>query len=334
MVSSGSLANKTKCAALLITVSVGLLSGCVSLEAIKSSDASFGVAATDRTLAQRILDRSIENTAIVNISRIDPNLSERSRITVDSFYSNVLITGEVPDEESKKQVEAVVASMPDVNRLYNRLAVANVKGPSYTVHDGYITSKLNAKILANNAIKNSQVKVITEDGVVYVMGKLTPSQREHLINIVNNTIGIKELVLLTDLIDNNGAIINEDAIIQEDNLQPPAPRYNPEQYQAVNDNGAIQNNISQQQRYVPVTKAAESPSYQAPNVETSQVVTPQGELGSTATSGSVSSNPVYTSTANGESVDSQVTPVVPDQGSDTTYASPYIEMYKNEVKGW
>ncbi|WP_296403775.1 BON domain-containing protein [Psychrobacter sp.] len=224
-----SIKRSTVCAML----SVSLLSGCVSMQAIKSPNETFGVPATDRTLAQRILDKSIENTAIVNISRISPIFAEHSQVSVNSFYSTVLLTGEVPDEASKKQVEAIVASMPDVKKLYNKLQVANIRGASYTIHDAYLSSKINAKILANNAIKNSQVKVVTDDGITYVMGKLTPAQREHLINIINSTIGIKELVLLTDLIDNTGAIINEDAVIQEKNLEPPAPRYIEEPVQGV-----------------------------------------------------------------------------------------------------
>lgn len=216
-----------------VSLSLGLLSGCVSLQAIKSPEESFGVAATDRTLAQRILDKSIENTAKINISRISPTFSETSRVSVHSFYSTVLITGEVPDEEAKKQVEAIVSSMPDIKQLHNKLTVANIKGASYTVHDTYISSKVNAKILTNNAIKSSQVKVVTDDGIVYVMGKLTPAQREHLIAIINSTVGIKELVLLTDLIDSNGAVIEEEAIIQETNLEPPAPRYIEEPVQGV-----------------------------------------------------------------------------------------------------
>lgn len=250
MVSSWLPGNKSmKRITLGMALSVGLLSGCVSLQAIKSPEESFGVAATDRTLAQRILDKSIENTAKINISRISPTFSETSRVSIHSFYSTVLITGEVPDEEAKKQVEAVVSSMPDIKQLYNKVTVANIKGASYTVHDTYISSKVNAKILANNAIKNSQVKVVTDDGIVYVMGKLTPAQREHLINIINSTVGIKELVLLTELIDNNGAVINEDDIIQETNLEPPAPRYIEEPIQGatvadqsyVDQQGAVSN---------------------------------------------------------------------------------------------
>lgn len=313
--------NTTLCA----VFSIGLLSSCVSIQSIKSPNETFGVAVTDRTLAQRILDQSIENTAVVNISRISPELSQQSRVTVDSFYSNVLITGEVPDEEAKKQVEAVVASMPDIDKLYNRLTIANVKGPSYTVHDGYITSKLNAKILANNAIKNSQVKVVTEDGVVYVMGKLTPAQREHLITIVNNTVGIKELVLLTDLIDNNGAIITEEDIIQEDNLEPPVARYSAESYQVASEVEVEEEpNTSQQQRTVPVTKAAESVAYQPS----------QSAASKTYNAPVTNSSPTTNSSTSSSIVNSEVAPTVPTQGSDTTYASPYIEMYKKEVNGW
>lgn len=319
MVSSCYSAHKQiKRATLCALLSIGFLSGCVSVEAMKSPNESFGVAATDRTLAQRILDQSIENTAVVNISRIEPNLSQQSRISVDSFYSNVLLTGEVPDEESKKKVETVVASMPDIDQLYNRLVVANVKGTSYTVHDAYITSKLNAKILANNAIKTSQVKVVTEDGVVYVMGKLTPSQREHLINIVNSTVGIKELVLLTQLVDNNGAVISEDDIIQETNLEPPAPEYTEEPVQIVADANVDQ--VEQSSFQQPQQQS--QPQRQVPVIQGNTASAPEISPESNRSNGSTHS-------------DSNALPeVVPAQGSDTSYNSPYIEMYKQEVNGW
>lgn len=239
-----------------VALSAGLLSGCASIQSFNSSDDSFGVAVTDRTLAQRILDKSIENTAKINISRIDPTLYQRSRISVDSFYSTVLVTGEVPDEQTKQQVETIVSSMPDVKQFYNKLTVGNQKGTSYTVHDAYISSKVNAKILANNALSSSQVKVVTDDGIVYILGKLTPAQRSHLINIINSTVGIKELVLLNQLIDDNGAVIDESSITQETGLEPPAPVYTeqpPAQAAPVDT-----------QNYAPPAQVA--PEYQAPEI--------------------------------------------------------------------
>ena len=181
----------------------------------------YGVPVTERTLSQRLLDRSIEHTASVNIKALDPNLSAISRISVDSFYSQVLLTGEVPDEQIKSQVVALVRSMPDVRQVYDELTVAPNRGYSSTLQDGYITSKFMAKVLANQSVKSSQVKAVTDNGVVYIMGRMTPTQQSHLVNIANQTVGITELVLLTTLVSDTGAVLSSADVMQETNLEAP-----------------------------------------------------------------------------------------------------------------
>lgn len=199
------------------------LFGCATSPAASSTQTAggIGVPTTERTLAQRVLDESIEHTARVNIYALDEALRDNSRLGVDSFYSEVLLTGEVPDANTKEEITKIVSSMPDVKNLYNRLSVSRPKGSSYTLHDGYITSKLKAKILANKQIHGSQIKVVTDDGVVYVLGKLTPSEQGRLIDIVDGTVGIKELVLLTTLVDDSGQVLTQDKIMQENGLQRP-----------------------------------------------------------------------------------------------------------------
>lgn len=226
---TSSAAMLSRCA-LLPAVIMGsmLLSSCASLTPVGSTTAAegnvpayptgYGVPVTERTLSQRLLDRSIEHTASVNIKAIDPNLAANSRISIDSFYSQVLLTGEVPDEALKNQVVSIVRSMPDVRQVYDELKVAANRGYSSTLQDGYITSKVMAKILANQGIKSSQVKTVTDNGVVYIMGRMTPTQQSHVIDIANQTVGITELVLLTTLVDDNGAVLSEQDVMQEPNL--------------------------------------------------------------------------------------------------------------------
>ena len=189
--------------------------GCATNYLTNSTEGTYGVPATERTIPQRLLDRSIEHTAKVNIYGLQEGLQQNSRISINSFYSEVLLLGEVPSEDIKTQIEKVVGSMPDVRRVYNELKVSVSKGYSATVHDGYITSKLLARVTANNGIKASQIKIVTNDGVVYVMGRMTPSQQSLLIDMANNTVGITELVLLTTLMNEQGAPINEADIMSE-----------------------------------------------------------------------------------------------------------------------
>ena len=143
-------------------------------------------------------------------------------MSIDSFNSEVLLTGEVPTEAIKAEIEKVVSSMPDVRHVYNELNVSASRGYSSTVHDGYITSKLLAKVASSNGVKASQIKAVTNDGVVYIMGRMTPTQQSHLIDIANNTVGITELVLLTTVVDDRGVKIGDDDIMYENNLANPA----------------------------------------------------------------------------------------------------------------
>ncbi|WP_201597360.1 BON domain-containing protein [Psychrobacter vallis] len=201
----------------------GIIStGCTTNYLTNSTEGTYGVPMTERTIPQRLLDRSIEHTAKINVYGLREDLQQTSRMGVDSFNSEVLLTGEVPTEAIKAEVEKVVSSMPDVRRVYNELDVSASKGYSSTVHDGYITSKLLAKIATSDGVKASQIKAVTNNGVVYIMGRMTPTQQSHLVDIANSTVGVTELVLLTTVVDDRGVKINEDDIMYENNLANPA----------------------------------------------------------------------------------------------------------------
>ncbi len=196
--------------------------GCTTNYLTNSTEGTYGVPMTERTIPQRLLDRSIEHTVKINVYGLKEDLQQTSRMGIDSFNSEVLLTGEVPTEAIKVEVEKVVSSMPDVRHVYNELNVSASKGYSSTVHDGYITSKLLAKVAASDGVKASQIKAVTNDGVVYIMGRMTPTQQSHLIDIANNTVGVTELVLLTTVVDDRGVKISKDDIMSENNLVNPA----------------------------------------------------------------------------------------------------------------
>ncbi|MGP5203838.1 BON domain-containing protein [Psychrobacter aquimaris] len=196
--------------------------GCTTNYLTNSTEGTYGVPMTERTIPQRLLDRSIEHTVKINVYGLKEDLQQTSRMGIDSFNSEVLLTGEVPTEAIKAEVEKVVSSMPDVRHVYNELNVSASKGYSSTVHDGYITSKLLAKVATSDGIKASQIKAVTNDGVVYIMGRMTPTQQSHLIDIANSTVGVTELVLLTTVVDDRGVKIGKDDIMSENNLVNPA----------------------------------------------------------------------------------------------------------------
>ena len=214
----GSSSRKAIGVMLLASSASIVTTGCTTNYLTNSTQGTYGVPITERTIPQRLLDRSIEHTVKINVYGLQENLQQTSRMSIDSFNSIVLLTGEVPTEAVKAEITNVVGSMPDVRQVYNELTVGASKGYSQTVHDGYITSKLMAKIATGNGVKASQIKAVTNNGVVYIMGRMTPTQQSHVIDIANNTIGITELVLLTTVVDDRGVKLGNDDIMYEDNL--------------------------------------------------------------------------------------------------------------------
>ena len=202
----------------IILMSSMVTTGCTTNYLTNSTEGTYGVPMTERTIPQRLLDRSIEHTVKINVYGLQENLQQTSRMSIDSFNSIVLLTGEVPTEAIKAEISKVVASMPDVRQVYNELTVGASIGYSQTVHDGYITSKLMAKTAAADGVKASQIRAVTNNGVVYIMGRMTPTQQSHLIDIANSTVGITELVLLTTVVDDRGVKLGNDDIMYEENV--------------------------------------------------------------------------------------------------------------------
>ncbi|WP_317200577.1 BON domain-containing protein [uncultured Psychrobacter sp.] len=269
------------------------MTGCTTNYLTNSTEGTYGVPVTERTIPQRLLDRSIEHTAKINVYGLQENLQQTSRMSIDSFNSEVLLTGEVPTETLKTQVEKVISSMPDVRAVYNELNVGVARGYSSTVQDGYITSKLVAKAAANDGVKASQIKAVSNNGVVYLMGRLTPTQQSHLIDIANGTVGVTELVLLTTVVDDRGIKISRDDIMYEANLATDATSQMPAQ---------------------PIVRQLDTAN---------RVNAPVGSV-NTSPVPSTNQTPVITQSPSTQS---------PETQSPTSYqnsSSPYIDLYKDQ----
>ncbi len=174
---------------------------------------SVGADAMGRTIPERISDKSIELTARRNLATI-PGISENNvRIAIDSYRRDVLLTGEVPSEQIKVEIGRTIESMKDVNKVFNYLTVTETpKSQSHTVHENYLRSKINARLLTNRDIKSSQYKVIVRDRTAYVMGYLTPEQQTYILDAIQATPGMAMAVTLTTLVSDSEAAVLPEAV--------------------------------------------------------------------------------------------------------------------------
>lgn len=169
------------------------LQGCVFAVGAAAGAAAIAIVYDHRTIENSIQDTQIANTIIERI-RVVPPLKNDSHIEVTVFNHVVLLTGETPNPEWKQQAETIAKSVPNVSRVYNQLTI---EGPTSTLtrtSDSWITTKIKSQMLATDDLKSSSIKVITENGVVYLMGIVTKDQADISVDIARHVTGVQKVI--------------------------------------------------------------------------------------------------------------------------------------------
>jgi osmotically-inducible protein OsmY len=117
-----------------------------------------------------------------------------SHVNATSYNRRVLLTGEAPTEEMKKQVEEAIKGLLNVKEVVNELKVAAPSSLAARGNDSLITTNVKARMVNNGKFSPSHVKVLTEANVVYLMGMLTTAEADAAVEIARNAQGVSRVV--------------------------------------------------------------------------------------------------------------------------------------------
>ena len=176
-----------------------LLSGCGSLLANMQMD-TIGDKPDERTMAQIFEDENIEIKATVNIHAENEAYHE-SHLVLVSYNGYLLLAGQVNDEVLKNEATKVVRKIPGVRRIYNELEIGPPSSAITRTSDAWITSKIKAAMLVSSDEQGTRIKVVTENGVVYLMGLVAQDEVEIISDKAASVSGVKRVVRLFEPVD-------------------------------------------------------------------------------------------------------------------------------------
>jgi osmotically-inducible protein OsmY len=156
------------------------------------------LAASDRrTLGAQTEDKSIVVKAEVKM----PNIAGKSaHVNVNSFNRRVLLTGEVPDDETKAKVEREVRAIDGVVNVTNELEVGFSSSYTSRSSDALITSKVKLSLADAKDISANSFKVVTEKGAVFLMGRVTQREGTQAADIARGVAGVTKVVKVFEYI--------------------------------------------------------------------------------------------------------------------------------------
>ena len=175
-----------------------LMQGCAAV--VVAGGATTAVAASERrTLGSFVDDESIEIKARKAIT--DSDLGDDVHVNTTSMNGIVLLSGEATTAEQRDRVVELVRPIPGIRRIVNEIRVAEPTSFASRTNDSWITSKVKAKMLGIHDLESRQVKVITENSVVYLMGLVTKKEGDLATEAARSVGGVQRVVKLFEYID-------------------------------------------------------------------------------------------------------------------------------------
>ena len=150
------------------------------------------VAADRRPLTVYSKDAWIDVQAATPLKEIGPETT--THIIANAFNGRVLLTGEVASDADKQKATEVVKAIPGVKGVDNQLVVGPISSLEVRNNDAFITSKVKSRLVGDNPELGNAMKLITENGVVYIFGNLTQSELERGVEIARTTSGVQRVV--------------------------------------------------------------------------------------------------------------------------------------------
>ena len=204
---------------LLLALCLPVLAGCFGAAAVGVGAGALLI--TDRRNSETyISDEGIELRAG---NRISEKYGDKVHVNATSYNRMMLLTGEVPTAEIKADVEKIAAGVPDVKSIANELAIAGPSSFGVRSNDSYITSKVKARFIDAGKFSANVVKVVTEAGVVFLLGIVTQGEADAAVEIARTTGGVLKVVRVFEIISPEQAAAMNKVVAPATQQTNPAP---------------------------------------------------------------------------------------------------------------
>jgi osmotically-inducible protein OsmY len=184
--------------AIALLSSVLVLQGCAV--AVVGAGAVAAKSVTDRRTVGTQIDDTTASSQISFRWGQDNELSESANLQANVYNGVALITGQAPTQTMIKRAESIAKSIPHIVKVHNQIRKGMPIEASSQANDIWIGSKVKAQLLAAEEVPSIQIKVVVENGEVFLMGKLSSAEATRAVEITRNVNGVKRVVRALELI--------------------------------------------------------------------------------------------------------------------------------------
>ncbi|MEG9474817.1 division/outer membrane stress-associated lipid-binding lipoprotein [Mannheimia indoligenes] len=177
----------------LFTLGFLSLQGCITTAVVTSAAVATKVATDPRSTGTQVDDEILEEKVAYNINK-DEQIKQEARINVVAYNGKVLLIGQAPSMDVVENAKNLAAGAEGVTEIYNEIRQGEKIGFGQITQDSWITTQVKSKLLVNGEVKATEVKVVTENSEVFLMGKVSQAQADAAAEAARNVGGVTKVV--------------------------------------------------------------------------------------------------------------------------------------------
>lgn len=157
---------------------------------------------TNRSIGNSLDDKLLDPELRSSVQKANADLSSpTSHIVLSSYNGIVLLAGQTPRSELKDAAEKAVNSVQGVKKVYNELQILPPTSLLARSNDSLLTAQIKTAMLADSSVPSTNIKVITENGIVYMLGLVTHAEANQASNVVQGVGGVQKIIKLFQYTD-------------------------------------------------------------------------------------------------------------------------------------
>jgi osmotically-inducible protein OsmY len=184
---------------LFITLSAAIfLQGCVAA-AVVTIVGGASVATDERSVGTQLDDQKIELDAYAKLGEQEA-LNDHANIQVISINGSVLVIGQAPNTYLRDLAIKSINEVKQIVQLHNQIRISNTVSITTKSNDVWLTSKVKTALFGSDELDATNIKVVTENGEVFLLGLITEKQANEAVNIARNVSGVNRVFKIFEYI--------------------------------------------------------------------------------------------------------------------------------------
>ncbi len=185
---------------LVIVSALLALNGCAAPLVIGGAAATGVAVAYDRRTAGTILDDERIELQVLSLVAEEQQLAQRTHLNVTSYNGIVLLTGEIEEEALGQRIAELARKVAKVREIKNELVIGPPSPAASRSRDTVLTTRVKSRLVADSSVDATAIKVVSENGTVYLMGMVNRSEAANAVEVTRSTEGVQRIVKVFEYI--------------------------------------------------------------------------------------------------------------------------------------